>query len=45
MFNLGHTFTWTSVTVTDGYAEGFNEIDLHGYTTVSFVEGDGLPNL
>jgi hypothetical protein len=26
-------------------AEGLNETDIHGYTTVSFVEGEGSPNL
>jgi hypothetical protein len=35
-----------SVTVTDGCTEKFfNATDIHGYTTVSFVEGEGLPNL
>ncbi len=34
-----------SVTVTDGCTEGSNETDIHGYTTVSFVEGEGSPNL
>jgi hypothetical protein len=34
-----------SVTVTDGRREGFNETDIHGYTAVSFMEGEGYPNL
>jgi hypothetical protein len=35
----------SSVTVTDGYTEGYNETDIHGHTTVSFVEEEGWPNL
>jgi hypothetical protein len=34
-----------SVTVIDGCTVGFNEINIHNYTTVSFVEGEGSPNL
>jgi hypothetical protein len=34
-----------SVTFTDGCTEGFNETEIHLYTTVSFVGGEGLPNL
>jgi hypothetical protein len=34
-----------SVTVTDGFREGFNETDIHGYTTVFMVEGEESPNL
>jgi hypothetical protein len=33
-----------SVTFTDEYIE-FNETEIHGKTTGSFVEGEGLPNL
>jgi hypothetical protein len=25
--------------------EEFTETEIHGYTTVSFLEGEGLPNL
>jgi hypothetical protein len=28
-----------SVTVTDGCREGYNEIEIHNYTTVSFMKG------
>ncbi len=34
-----------SVTVTDECTEGYNEIEIHGCTKVSFVEGGGLHNL
>jgi hypothetical protein len=34
-----------SVTVTDGKIEGFNETDIHGYTRVYFMKGEGSPNL
>jgi hypothetical protein len=34
-----------SFTVSDGCTEGFNETDVQGYTKVSFVEREGLPNL
>ncbi len=29
------------VTVTDGCTEGFNEKAIHGYKTVSFMNGEG----
>jgi hypothetical protein len=41
--NLGHTDV--SFTVTFGCIEGYYETEIHGYTTVSFREGEGLPNL
>jgi hypothetical protein len=44
MFNLGHNYI-NSVTVTDRHRRVFNKTEIHGYTTVSFVEGEGLPNL
>jgi hypothetical protein len=35
MFNVGAHNYMNSVTVTDGYRQGFyNETDLHGFTTV-----------
>jgi hypothetical protein len=43
MFNLGHNYV-ISFTVKDGYKR-YNETETHGYTTVSFVEGEGYPNL
>jgi hypothetical protein len=45
MFNLGHRITWTVISDTDGRTEGFIETGILGYTTVSFVEEEGSPNL
>jgi hypothetical protein len=33
-----------SVRVADKYRSGYNERKIHGCSTVSFVEGEGLPN-
>jgi hypothetical protein len=33
------------VTVTDGCTEGYNEANIHKYTTVSFMGVEGSPNL
>jgi hypothetical protein len=40
MFNLAHNYM-NSVIVT----EGFYETEIHAYTTASFMERKGLPNL
>jgi hypothetical protein len=40
----GAHYYMDGVTVTDGCTEGFNERDMHGYTTVSLVLGERLPN-
>jgi hypothetical protein len=46
MFNLRHTISLTVLHLTDGCTEGFNnETYIHGYTAVSFMEGEGSPNL
>jgi hypothetical protein len=44
MFNLGHNYR-ISATVSDGYRrKGFyNETEIHSYTIVFFVEGEGSP--
>jgi hypothetical protein len=34
-----------SVTVKDGCTYCYKEKEMHGYTTVSFMEGEGSPNL
>jgi hypothetical protein len=34
MFNLGQTIALTAI-VTDGTKEGYNETEIHRYTTVS----------
>jgi hypothetical protein len=44
MFNLGHTISFT-VKVIERCTQGYNGTEIHGHTTVSFMEGEGLPNL
>jgi hypothetical protein len=45
MHNLGQNYM-SSEAVTDAYRWIFlNKTDIQGYTTVSFVEGEGLPSL
>jgi hypothetical protein len=46
MLDLGHNHI-DSVTVRDGYTHrsGYNYVERDSYTAVSFVEGEGSPNL
>jgi hypothetical protein len=34
-----------SITFTYEYSENYNEKEIQGYLTVSFLEGEGLPNM
>jgi hypothetical protein len=33
------------VTATDGCTEGYNKTEIVGYTTFTFMEKEGFPNL